>query len=126
MEKATQHAKTKTAFGKPIGRYQEVGFKLADMFTYNDLSRMLGLRAAWAMNEGENEADILGSCAKLYAGESATKIANLAMQVFAGHGYIKGTDVERLYRDAKFGEICEGSSEIQRTIIAKNELDKFV
>ena len=126
MEKATQHAKTKKAFGKPIGRYQEVGFKLADMFTYNDLGRMLGLRAAWAMNEGENEADILGSCAKLFAGESATKIANLAMQVFAGHGYIKGTDIERLYRDARFGEICEGPSEIQRTVIAKNELDKFV
>ncbi len=126
MEKATQHAKTRKAFGKPIGIYQEVGFKLADMFTYNDLGRMLGLRTAWAMNEGENEADILGSCAKLFAGESATKIANLAMQVFAGHGYIKGTDIERLYRDARFGEICEGPSEIQRTVIAKNELDKFV
>ena len=126
MEKATQHAKAKKSFGKPIGLYQGVGFKLADMFTYNDLSRMLGLRAAWAMNEGENDADILGSCAKLFAGESATKIANLAMQVFAGHGYIKGTDIERLYRDARFGEICEGPSEIQRTIIANNELDKFM
>jgi len=48
------------------------------------------------------------------------------MQVFAGHGYIKGTDIERLYRDARFGEICEGPSEIQRTIIANNELDKFM
>ena len=126
MEKATQHAKAKKSSGKPIGLYQGVGFKLADMFTYNDLGRMLGLRAAWAMNEGENDADILGSCAKLFAGESATKIANLAMQVFAGHGYIKGTDIERLYRDARFGEICEGPSEIQRTIIANNELDKFM
>ncbi|MEA3470783.1 MAG: acyl-CoA dehydrogenase family protein [Thermodesulfobacteriota bacterium] len=125
MEKATQHAKTRKAFGRQIGRFQEVGFKLADMFTYNDLGRMLGLRAAWAMNTGENEADILGSCAKLFAGEATTNIANLAMQVFAGHGYIKGTDIERLYRDAKFGEICEGPSEIQRIIIAKNELDKF-
>jgi alkylation response protein AidB-like acyl-CoA dehydrogenase len=125
MEKATQHAKSRKAFGRQIGKYQEVGFKLADMFTGNDLGRMLGLRAAWAMNRGENEADILGSCAKLFATESTTNIANLAMQIFAGHGYIKGADIERLYRDAKFGEICEGPSEIQRTIIAKNELDKF-
>jgi len=125
MEKATQHAKSRKAFGRQIGKYQEVGFKLADMFTGNDLGRMLGLRAAWAMNNGESEADILGSCAKLFATESTTKIANLAMQIFAGHGYIKGTDIERLYRDAKFGDICEGPSEIQRTIIAKNELDKF-
>jgi alkylation response protein AidB-like acyl-CoA dehydrogenase len=125
MEKATQHAKSRKAFGRQIGKYQEVGFKLADMFTGNDLGRMLGLRAAWAMNRGEAEADILGSCAKLFATESTTNIANLAMQIFAGHGYIKGADIERLYRDAKFGEICEGPSEIQRTIIAKNELDKF-
>jgi alkylation response protein AidB-like acyl-CoA dehydrogenase len=125
MEKATQHAKARKAFGRQIGRFQEVGFKLADMFTGNDLGRMLGLRAAWAMNKDENEAVIMGSCAKLFASESATNIANLAMQIFAGHGYIKGADVERLYRDAKFGEICEGPSEIQRTIIAKNELDKF-
>jgi butyryl-CoA dehydrogenase len=125
MEKATQQAKSRKAFGRQIGKYQEVGFKLADMFTGNDLGRMLGLRAAWAMNNGEAEADILGSCAKLFATESTTNIANLAMQIFAGHGYIKGTDIERLYRDAKFGEICEGPSEIQRTIIAKNELDKF-
>jgi len=125
MEKATQHAKSRKAFGRQIGKYQEVGFKLADMFTGNDLGRMLGLRAAWAMNRGETEADILGSCAKLFATESTTNIANLAMQIFAGHGYIKGADIERLYRDAKFGEICEGPSEIQRTIIAKNELDKF-
>lgn len=125
MEKATQQAKSRKAFGRQIGKYQEVGFKLADMFTGNDLGRMLGLRAAWAMNTGEAEADILGSCAKLFATESTTNIANLAMQIFAGHGYIKGADIERLYRDAKFGEICEGPSEIQRTIIAKNELDKF-
>ncbi len=125
MEKATQQAKSRKAFGRQIGKYQEVGFKLADMFTGNDLSRMLGLRAAWAMNHDEAEADILGSCAKLFATESTTNIANLAMQIFAGHGYIKGTDIERLYRDAKFGEICEGPSEIQRTIIAQNELDKF-
>jgi butyryl-CoA dehydrogenase len=126
MEKAIQHAKTRKAFGKPIGVFQEVGFKLADMFTYNDLGRLLALRAAWAFNTDEPEAEILASCAKLLASEGANRIANWAMQIFAGHGYVKGADIERLYRDARFGEICEGPSEIQRTSIAKNELDKFL
>lgn len=125
MEKATVQAKTRKAFGKPIGSYQEVGFKLADMFTFNDLGRTLSLRAAWALNNNENEAEILAACAKVFAGEGVTKIANWAMQVFAGHGYVKGSDIERLYRDARFCEFCESTSEVLRTVIAKNELDKF-
>lgn len=125
MERATAHAKTHKAFGKPIGAFQEVGFKLADMFTLNDLGHTLSLRAAWAYNIGEIEAPILAACAKLFAGEGVTQVANLAMQVFAGHGYLKGTDIERLYRDARFGEICEGTTEILRTVIAKHELDRF-
>jgi alkylation response protein AidB-like acyl-CoA dehydrogenase len=125
MEKATAHAKSRKAFGKPIGAYQEVGFKLADMFTYNDLGRALGLRAAWAFNNNENEAQILAACAKVFAGEAVTKIANWATQVFSGHGYVKGSEIERLYRDARFCEFCEGTSEVLRTVIAINELDKF-
>jgi len=125
-EISVKHAKERTAFGKPIGLYQDVGFRLADMFTINDLGRMLALRAAWAFNTGEYEADILAACAKLFASESVTKIANWGMQIFAGHGYVAGCDIERLYRDAKFGEICEGASEMQRSLIARGELDKFV
>jgi alkylation response protein AidB-like acyl-CoA dehydrogenase len=126
MEKAVQYAKTRKAFGKPIGFFQEVGFKLADMFTYNDLGRLLALKAAWAYSVGDPEAAVIASCAKLLASEGTSQIADWAMQIFAGHGYIKGRDIERLYRDAKFGKICEGTSEIQRAIIAKNELDKFL
>jgi alkylation response protein AidB-like acyl-CoA dehydrogenase len=125
MEKATAQAKSHKAFGKPIGVYQEVGFKLADMFAFNDLGRMLSLRAAWAFNKNEPEAEIFAACAKVFAGESVTKISNWATQVFSGHGYIKGTDIERLYRDARFCEFCEGTSEVLRIAIAKNELDKF-
>jgi alkylation response protein AidB-like acyl-CoA dehydrogenase len=124
LEIATLHAKTRAAFGKPIGLYQDVGFKLADMFTITDLGRLLALRAAWAINTGEHEADILAACAKLFAGEAATKVVDWGMQIFAGHGYLAGTEMERLYRDVKFGEICEGTSEIQRAFIAKNELDR--
>lgn len=125
MEISTAHAKSRTAFGRRIGMYQDVGFKLADMFAYNDLGRMLALRAAWAFNTGERQADILAACAKLFAGESASRIAGWGMQIFAGHGYLAGTDMERLYRDAKFGEICEGTSEMQRQFISRTELDRF-
>jgi alkylation response protein AidB-like acyl-CoA dehydrogenase len=125
LEIATSHAKTRAAFGKPIGLYQDVGFKLADMFTITDLGRLLALRAAWAINTGEHQADVLAACAKLFASEAATKVVNWGMQIFAGHGYLAGTEMERLYSDAKFGEICEGTSEIQRGFIAKNELDRF-
>ena len=125
MEIATSHAKTRTAFGKPIGLYQEVGFKLADMFTITDLGRLLALRAAWAINTGEHEADVLAACAKLFASEAATQVADWGMQILAGHGYLAGTEMERLYRDAKFGEICEGTSEMQRGFIAKSELDRY-
>ena len=125
MEMSTAHAKERTAFGRRIGMYQDVGFKLADMFTYNDLGRMLALRAAWAFNTDEHGADVLASCAKLFASEAVTKIAGWAMQIFAGHGYLGGSDMERLYRDAKFGEICEGTSEMQRAFISRSELDRF-
>jgi alkylation response protein AidB-like acyl-CoA dehydrogenase len=86
---------------------------------------MLALRAAWALNNGEYEAEVLSACAKLFASEAVTKIAGWGMQIFAGHGYRAGTDMERLYRDAKFGEICEGTSEMQRSFISRNELDRF-
>jgi len=126
MEISTNQAKERAAFGKPIGMYQDVGFKLADMFTYNDLGRMLALRAAWALNASEQGAEVLAACAKLFASQAATKIADWGMQIFAGHGYLAGSDMERLYRDAKFGEICEGTSEMQRALIAQAELDRYL
>jgi alkylation response protein AidB-like acyl-CoA dehydrogenase len=125
MEFSTSHAKERTAFGRRIGMYQDVGFKLADMFSLNDLGRMLGLRAAWALNTAEQDAGVLAACAKLFASETVIKIVNWGMQIFAGHGYLAGTDMERLYRDARFGELCEGTSEIQRALIARSELDRF-
>ncbi|MCD6570411.1 MAG: acyl-CoA dehydrogenase family protein [Deltaproteobacteria bacterium] len=126
MDNATQYAKGRKAFGRQIGKFQEVGFKLADMFTYNDLGRMLTYKAAWSFEQGEKEAGVLASCAKLFASEAVTNIANWALQVFAGHGYVKGTDIERLYRDARFCEIGGGTSEMQRSIIANDVLDEFL
>jgi alkylation response protein AidB-like acyl-CoA dehydrogenase len=125
MGLSTAHAKNRVAFGRRIGMFQDVGFKLADMFAYNDLGRMLGLRAAWEMNENAPGAEIMGASAKLFASEAATKIANWGMQIFAGHGYLSGSGIERLFRDARFGEICEGTSEMQRSLIASTELDRY-
>ncbi|MBN2299353.1 MAG: acyl-CoA dehydrogenase family protein [Deltaproteobacteria bacterium] len=125
MEISTQHARQRRAFGRQIGKFQDIGFKLSDMFTYNDLGRMLGLRAAWAINTHEDDAGVSAACAKLFAGEAVTSIVNWGMQIFAGHGYIRGSDIERLYRDARFAGICEGTSEIQRALISTHELDRF-
>jgi alkylation response protein AidB-like acyl-CoA dehydrogenase len=125
MEESTRHAKAKKAFGKPIGLFEGVGAKLATMFTLNDIGRMMTCRAAWAMEQGEPESAVLTSCAKLFTSEAAGKIADLAMQVHGGHGYLKGAAVERLYRDARFAQLAYGTSEMQRAFIAKDSLDRF-
>ncbi|MBU0652402.1 MAG: acyl-CoA dehydrogenase family protein [Proteobacteria bacterium] len=125
MEESTRHAKAKKAFGKPIGLFEGVGAKLATMFTLNDIGRMMTCRAAWAMEQKEPEGPVLASCAKLFTSEAAGRIADLAMQVHGGQGYLKGAVVERLYRDARFAALAYGTSEMQRAFIAKESLDRF-
>ncbi|HRR40722.1 MAG TPA: acyl-CoA dehydrogenase family protein [Syntrophales bacterium] len=124
MEVSTSYSKSRSAFGRPIGLFEGVGAKLAIMFTNNDLGRMLTLRAAWSMDRREAESSVLASCAKLFTSESANKTADLAMQVHGGHGYIKGTAIERLYRDARFAELACGTSEMQRAFIARDSLNR--
>lgn len=125
MEEAVKYSAERKAFGKPINRYQEVSFKLADMMILTDLSRLLIYKAAWAKQTNNPEAAILASCAKLFASEAATQISSWALQIHGGYGYIKEFPVERLYRDAKLGEIGEGTSEIQRILIARDLLQKY-
>jgi alkylation response protein AidB-like acyl-CoA dehydrogenase len=125
MEVANAYSKERKAFGRPINRFQEISFKLADMMIMTDISRMLIFKAAWAKEMKDPESAVLASCAKLFASESATQIASMAVQVFGGYGYIKEFPVERLYRDAKLGEIGEGTSEIQRVLIARSVFDRF-
>jgi butyryl-CoA dehydrogenase len=124
LDESNKYSKERKAFGKPINRFQEVSFKLADMMIMTDIARMLIYRAAYAKQVKDPEAAIYASCAKLFASESATQIASMAVQVHGGYGYIKEYAVERLYRDAKLGEIGEGTSEIQRVLIAKSILAK--
>ncbi len=125
MEEAVKYSAERKAFGKPINRYQEISFKLADMMILTDLSRLLIYKAAWAKQTNNPEAAVLASCAKLFASEAATQISSWALQIHGGYGYIKEFPVERLYRDAKLGEIGEGTSEIQRILIARDLLQKY-
>jgi alkylation response protein AidB-like acyl-CoA dehydrogenase len=121
LEESILYAQKRQAFGRPIAHFQEVSFKIADMQMFVDTGRLLLYRAAWMMDEGM-DADTDLSIAKLFLSESATWCAAHAVQVHGGHGFIKGVKVEQLYRDAKLGEIRDGTSEMQRRKIARNLL----
>lgn len=121
LEHATAYAKDRKQFGKPIANQQAVGFKLADMATEVEAAKLLTYRAANLRAKGlpcGKEA----SMAKLFASTAARKTVIEAVQVFGGYGYTKDYPVERLFRDAKVTEIYEGTSEIQRRVIAKKLL----
>jgi alkylation response protein AidB-like acyl-CoA dehydrogenase len=122
FEAAAAYSKERVQFGKAIGEQEAVKFMLADMAMELEASRLLVFQAAWLKDQGRpyvKEA----SFAKLYASEAATRIANKSMQIHGGYGYLRDRPVERYLRDAKLCEIGEGTSEIQRLIIAK-ELSK--
>lgn len=120
-ELALQYAKERTAFGKPISNLQAVSFKLADMAMEIEAARLLCLKAAWLKDQNlpYNEAS---SMAKLKASEVAMRVTVEAVQVHGGYGYVKEYHVERLMRDAKITQIYEGTSEIQRLVIAREIL----
>lgn len=121
LEAATNYAQERVQFGKPIAAQQGVGFKLADMATAVEASKLLVYRAANLRSEGKpcgQEA----SMAKLFASKTAVETAIEAIQVFGGYGYTKDYPVERYFRDAKVTEIYEGTSEIQRLVIGKHML----
>jgi butyryl-CoA dehydrogenase len=121
LEEAIQYAQKRQAFGRPIANFQEISFKVADMQMLVDTGRLLFYRAAWMMDEGM-DADSDLSIAKLFLSESATWCAANAVQVHGGHGFLKGVRVEQLYRDAKLGDLRDGTSEMQRRKIALNLL----
>jgi len=121
LEESIKYAQKRQAFGRPIAHFQEISFKVADMQMFVDTGRLLLYRAAWMMDQGlEASADI--AIAKLFLSEAATWCATNAVQIHGGYGFLKGYKVERLYRDAKLGEIGEGTSEMQRRTIARSLL----
>ncbi len=118
-EYALDYAKDRKAFGRVIAENQGIAFKLADMKTRIDASRMLVWRAAWMGASGKQFEAGEGSMSKLYAGETAVWVTEQAIQIMGGYGYIREHPVERWYRDSKIYTIFEGTSEIQRLIIAR-------
>ena len=120
-ELALAYSKQRKAFGKEISQHQIIQFKLADMATRIDASRLLCLKAAW---EKDNDIDytVSSSMAKVYASETAMWTATEAVQVHGGYGFVKEYHVERLMRDAKITQIYEGTSEVQRIVISRSVL----
>ncbi|WP_232678563.1 acyl-CoA dehydrogenase family protein [Nocardioides sp. R-C-SC26] len=118
-EVALDYAKTREQFGKPIIENQAIAFALADMKTSIDASRLLVWRAAWMAAAGRPFVAAEGSMSKLMAGETAIKVTEKAMQILGGNGFTREYPVERWSRDAKIYTIFEGTSEIQRLVIAR-------
>ncbi|WP_153730576.1 acyl-CoA dehydrogenase [Sporosarcina obsidiansis] len=119
LEAATAYAKEREQFGKPIAVNQGVGFTLADMATATEAARLLVYRAAWLRAENK-PCSKEASMAKLFASQAAVDNSIEAVQIFGGYGYTEDYPVERYFRDAKVTQIYEGTSEIQRVVIAKH------
>ena len=118
LDAAVSYAKEREQFGKAIGSFQAIQFKLADMATELDAAQLLLWRAAWLKDQGR-AFSTEASMAKLYASEAAMRACTQAIQVLGGNGYTTDYPVERFFRDVKLCEIGEGSSEVQRTLIAR-------
>jgi alkylation response protein AidB-like acyl-CoA dehydrogenase len=121
LEASIKYAKERRQFGKPIGEFQAIQWKLANMATDIEAARYLVLRAARLRDEGKPHV-VEASMAKLFASDMVNRHATEAVQIHGGVGYVKEFGVERYFRDAKITEIYEGTSEIQRMVIARNLL----
>jgi len=124
LEASAAYAKQRRAFGKTIGEFQAVQFMLADMETEIEAARLLVWQAAQMRDAGSGRAGAFASRAKLFASEMANRVAYKAVQIHGSMGYSRESDVERMYRDARVLSIYEGTSEIQRLIIARDLLGR--
>ncbi|HEY3153886.1 MAG TPA: acyl-CoA dehydrogenase [Candidatus Binatia bacterium] len=121
IEESLSYSKERQQFGRPIADFQAIQWMLADMATEIDAARLLTYRAAWLHEQGR-EVTRAAAMAKLFASEACNRAAYKALQIFGGYGYIKDFAVERLFRDARVTTLYEGTSEIQRLIIARHLL----
>ncbi len=120
-EAALKYSKERIQFGKPISSFQGISFKLADMATEIEASELLLHKAAFLKNQGRKMTK-WSAMSKMYASEVCVKVANEAVQIHGGYGYTKDFPVEKFYRDSKLCTIGEGTTEIQKVVIAKNIL----
>lgn len=119
LERSLSYVKERKQFGQSLDKFQAIQFKLANMATEIELSRTLVYKAAWLKDQNKPFGKI-AAMAKLFASETASKVANEAIQIHGGYGYMREFEVERYLRDAKLLEIGEGTSEIQRIVIARH------
>jgi acyl-CoA dehydrogenase len=118
IDEAIAYAKRRVQFGRPIAEFQATQMKIAEMATYLDAARLLVYRAAWKKDAGAERITTEAAMAKLFATEAAQKIIDAAVQIHGGAGLVRGSSVERLYREVRALRIYEGTSEIQKLVIA--------
>ena len=122
LDEAISYAKWRVQFGRPIAEFQSTRMKLAEMATEMDAARLLIYRAAWKRDTGEGRVSLESAMAKLYATEAAQRIIDAAVQIHGGTGVLRGSTVEKLYREVRALRIYEGTSEIQKLVIASQLL----
>jgi len=123
LEKALQYSKQRKQFGTPLGGFQAIQFKLAEMASWIEAARGLCYKAAWMVDQGKMDPKLV-SMAKWFAGEVGVKVIDEVVQIHGGYGYLGEYGIERLYRDAKLVEIVEGTKEIEKVIIARELLGR--
>ncbi|QLH79005.1 acyl-CoA dehydrogenase family protein [Halosimplex rubrum] len=123
-ERALDYAQEREQFDRPISEFQAIQHKLADMHTETEAARMLTYKSAWSVDHADDQLTQLASMAKEYASRVAVDVADEAVQIHGGAGYVNDFDVERFYRDAKITQIYEGTTEIQKNIVARELLGK--
>ncbi|PSQ18874.1 acyl-CoA dehydrogenase [Halobacteriales archaeon QS_8_69_26] len=123
-ERALEYAQEREQFDRPISDFQAIQHRLADMHTKTEAARQLTYKSAWSVDNKSEQLTALASMAKEYSSRIAVDVADQAVQIHGGSGYVNDFDVERLYRDAKITQIYEGTTEIQKNIIARELLGK--
>jgi acyl-CoA dehydrogenase len=124
LDQAIAHVKKRQAFGQPIGKFQAIQVKLAEMATMVEASRLLTYQAAWLIDRGTKDPRLI-AMAKWLAGETGVRVTDDALQLHGGYGYLNDYPIERFYRDAKIVEIYEGTKELEKMTIAHQLLGNF-
>lgn len=125
LTEAKKYAEAHLRGGKPIFKYQEIRFKIAEMLTMSQAAQLLSVRAAWMYSESHPETPTIIHCAKAFSAESAERVASMAVQILAGAGYVSGNPVERGYRDAKYAGLAGTTTEVARMTIAEELLKHY-
>jgi len=121
LQESIRHVKKRTTFGAPLASYQAIQMKIADMYTWMRAGKAMVYEAAWRIDQGKVDHALVAA-SKAFCGQMAVRCADMALQIYGGYGYLAEYKVQRLYRDAKIIEIYEGTTEIEKMIVAKSLL----